>query len=267
MEIMNTHKIAVAQMRIELGLPQINIDAGYGYIEKAAQEGCRLVLLPELWTSGFDLENKERYIDINREVITRLEELAGRHNLTIGGSYITREGDVFYNTFILVQPGERRHAQYHKIHLFTILGEAKHLQAGSSLTFTDTPIGRIGLAVCYDTRFPEIFRFYFRNQVDIVLVPAQWNNERTTHWRTLLRARAIENQVFMVASNPVGPLRDKILAGYSAIIDPWGEVLAEGDAAEQSLLVTEIDLSAKKTAEGKVPIRADSRDDLYSSWF
>ncbi len=262
-----TSKLALAQFSIKIGSPEANIAAGIDYIEKAARQGCRLILLPELWTSGYDLENRQDYIDLNHKVLVELQSLAERYNMSIGGSYLTYEHDSYHNTFILLQPGKWDPLRYHKIHLFRLLEEQKHLQPGGELVTASTPIGRVGLAVCYDVRFPEMFRIYGREHVDLLLVSAQWGAERTDHWRTLLRARAIENQFFVAAVNAVGPLREKTLAGYSAVIDPWGKPLCEADGEEEILLTAEIDLNALKAAAEKLPSREDSRHDLYAGWF
>lgn len=264
---MNTYKLALAQFSIKIGSPEANIAAGIDYIETAARQRCRLILLPELWTSGYDLENRQKYIGLNREVLVELQTRAERHDMFIGGSYLTNEHDSYHNTFILLQPGNNDPLRYHKIHLFRLLEEPKYFQPGSQPLAAVTPLGRLGLAVCYDVRFPEMFRVYGRERVDLLLVSAQWGAERTDHWRTLLRARAIENQFFVAAVNAVGPLRDKILAGFSAVIDPWGEVLAEADGDEEALLTAEIDLNALKAAAEKLPSREDVRHDLYAGWY
>lgn len=267
MEIMTTYKIAVAQFAVQIGDPEKNIHNGQAYIAEALRSDCRLIVLPELWTSGYDLEHSGQYISLNQDVIADLQRLADQSNIHIGGSYLTLGEEGFHNTFLLVQPGGYNPLRYHKIHLFRQLDEPKYLQAGNRFTFGDTPLGSIGLGICYDLRFPETFRAYGRNNVELVLIAAQWGSERTDHWRTFLRARAIENQLFVAASNAVGALREKTLAGYSAIIDPWGGVLAEADGEEETLLTAEIDLDTVKSAGERIPSREDARNDLYPGWF
>lgn len=267
MVFMDTHKIAVAQFAINIGAPEANLAAGFNYIEKAANEGCHLIVLPELWTSGYDLEHGETYINLNHSLISDLQKYSIRQNIMIGGSYLTRDHVGLFNTFILVHPGSTSPIYYHKIHLFRPLEEPKYLRAGSRLAIDDTPLGKVGLAICYDLRFPEMFRAYGRSRVELVLIAAQWGSERTDHWRIFLRARAIENQFFIAAANAVGHLRDKTTAGYSAVIDPWGEVLAEADGTEERLLIAEIDMDSIQAAGERIPSREDSRNDLYPGWF
>lgn len=260
------HKIALAQFEIKLGSPADNIATGFNFIREAVQQCASLIVLPELWTSGYDLVNREKYVPINQEVLDDLHSLASEHNILIGGSFITRNQDAYANTFVLIQPGAVKPIRYHKIHLFRSLDEFEYFQPGSHFSCTDTPIGKVGLAICYDVRFPEMFRAYSRNRVELLLVAAQWGAERSAHWRTLLRARAIENQYFVAAANAVGPLRDKTIAGYSAVIDPWGETLAEADGFEQKLLTAEIDLDTIQAAAARIPSRDDARNDLYPGW-
>jgi predicted amidohydrolase len=267
MEIMTSINIALAQFAIQIGAPEANIGTGFHYIDQAIQQGCQLIVLPELWTSGYDLENAESYIDVTQDIIVKLQSLADQRNILIGGSYLTLDQGGHYNTFLLVQPGVKDPLRYNKIHLFRQLDEPKYLMAGSLPVAGDTSIGKVGLAVCYDLRFPEMFRAYGRSRVELVLIAAQWGSERSEHWRTFLRARAIENQFFIAAVNAVGPIREKILAGFSAIVDPWGYVLAEADGTEETLITAEIDLEVIKKASEKVPSREDARNDLYPNWF
>ena len=260
------HKIAVAQFEIKVGSPSENIAKGLSFVDKAIEQNVRLVILPELWTSGYDLDNCGQYIDTNQKVTADLHSRADQNNIMIGGSYITQDYDGYRNTFLLIQPHENNTAAYQKIHLFKLLDEPQYFTAGSQVTVQNTPLGRVGLAICYDVRFPEMFRVYSQENVDLILVSAEWGIQRQDHWRTLLRARAIENQAFVIAANSVGPLFETASAGFSAVIDPWGNVLAEANGSDECLLTAEIDLEEIKTAGEKISSREDARNDLYSKW-
>ncbi len=260
------HKIAVAQFEIKIGFPVKNIDKGLAFVDQAIQQQARLIVLPELWTSGYDLENCNRYILINQDVLAELHSRSNQSNILIGGSYITQDAVGYRNTFYLIQPNVTGMAEYHKIHLFRQLKEPQFFMPGSAVTIRDTPLGRAGFAICYDVRFPEMFRAFCRQRVELILIAAEWGLQRTAHWRNLLRARAIENQAFVLAANSVGPLLDTAAAGYSTVIDPWGEALVEADGSEEKLLMTDIDLDAIKTAGEKIPSRDDARNDLYADW-
>lgn len=259
-------KIALAQFEIILGNPQANLRAGLEFIHQAAQENCRLVQLPELWISGYDLPRREMYSQRVTEWSEQLQSLADDHNIVIGGSMITREGDQFFNTYLLFQPGQPKPARYHKTHLFRLLDEQDHFTPGEDLTIVDLGWGKVGLALCYDLRFPELISAYAARGIDCLLVAAEWGQKRSEHWRTLLKARAIENQIFIAATNGIGPIIDNLLAGYSAVIDPWGNVLVEGEANKAGLLTAEIDLSEIQQVRQVVPSTTDRRTALYRRW-
>jgi predicted amidohydrolase len=125
-----------------------------------------------------------------------------------------------------------------------------------------TAWGMVGLAICYDLRFPELFRAYALAGTHTVIIPAEWPNPRMAHWQTLLRARAIENQMFIIACNRVGQSGNTTFFGRSCIIDPWGETIVE--AGEQAILLTaDIDIDVVDTVRKKIPVFADRRPDLY----
>lgn len=259
-------KIALAQSEIIPGNPHTNWRAGLDFIHQASQEHCSLVQLPELWISGYDLPRREIYSQRATEWNRQLQSISDKHNIAIGGSMITREGDQYFNTYLLVQPGHLQPAIYHKTHLFQLLDEQVYLAHGEDLTIVDLGWGKVGLALCYDLRFPELIRAYAERGIDCLLVAAEWGEKRSNHWRTLLKARAIENQIFIAATNGIGQIYDNQLAGYSAVIDPWGNVLTEADSNQKALLITEIDLSEIQQVRQIVPSTADRRTALYRRW-
>jgi predicted amidohydrolase len=122
----------------------------------------------------------------------------------------------------------------------------------------------MGLTICYDLRFPELFRRYALAGAKLIFVPAEWPHPRLMHWQTLLRARAIENQLFVVACNRVGVVGKTHFCGHSAVIDPWGETIVEGDESEM-LLTAEIDLGLVDDVRQRIPIFADRRPEIYAA--
>lgn len=265
-DIIMSVKIALAQVEIAFGDPEINFVTGLIAIDQAVAEGCQHVQLPELWISGYDLPNREKYSQLSLGWGIRLQALANSRQISIGGSTITCQDDHFYNTFQLFLPGQPGPAQYHKTHLFRLLDEQEYLTPGDELTVVDLGWGKVGLALCYDLRFPELIRAYTERGIDCLLVAAQWGQKRSEHWRTLLKARAIENQIFVAAANAVGPLLENKLAGYSAVIDPWGNVLTEAGSDAPALLIAEIDLTEINRVREVVPSTYDRRKDLYRRW-
>ncbi len=189
-----------------------------------------LVLLPEMWTPGyFDFDHYHKSADAAAEIRDFLSNRARDLDAHLhGGSFVERRGEDFFNTSVLFDPGGAEVASYSKIHLFGYGSrEPEVLTPGEDVTVVDTEIGRLGMVVCYDLRFPELFRLMTDRGADMVLVASAWPFPRVHAWSTLLRARALENQIYMVAANGVGPTKyGPPLCGNSAIVDPWGTVVA-----------------------------------------
>jgi predicted amidohydrolase len=143
------------------------------------------------------------------------------------------------------------------------MDEGKYLQSGDALGIFEMPWGKGALAICYDLRFPELFRRYALDGAGVVLLPSEWPTPRIEHWRTLIKARAIENQCFVLACNRVGADRANTFGGRSAAIDPWGKVLAEGNDTTPDLLVATLDLDLIEQARSFLPVFADRRPDVY----
>jgi predicted amidohydrolase len=259
-------KITVAQFEINTNDVDKNLENGLNAIWQAALAGSNLIQLPELWLSGYDLQNCEKHSQITIHYANQLQQLADQYRLTIGGSYITAQNGNYYNSFLLFQPGCSTPAVYNKIHLFSLLEEDKYFKAGEELTTAELEWGKVGIAICYDLRFPELARAYANHGIDCLLLPAQWGIRRSEHWRTLLKARAIENQIFIAASCAIGSLQNTHLAGYSAVLDPWGNILAEAGSDEPACLTVGIDLNEIIRVRQMLPSGKDQRRDLYRRW-
>ena len=218
-----------------------------------------------LWSTGYDLENASLYAaELNEGIFAETAVLARQHNLNIIGSCLSKLDDnKFGNTAIFVNHKGDILADYSKIHLFQLMAEHQFLAAGEKLTTVDTKWGSMGLAICYDLRFPEIFRQYALADSVLTFLPAEWPHPRLQHWRTLLRARAIENQMVMVACNRVGRSKDTDFCGHSCVVDPWGEVLVEG-GEDEDLLLAEVDLERVTAVRQTIPIFQDRRPGIYA---
>jgi omega-amidase len=255
--------ISLAQMHLVLGQPIENLKCAVAWIEEAAKRGSSLILFPELWSTSYDLSNSSHYIEQNKELLTELSLQAKRNHIWIAGSLIQEQNHHFYNTLYIHSPEGTLSTEYSKIHLFRLMEEDHWLQAGNTLQTAPLPWGAAGLAICYDLRFPELFRQYALSGASSVLLPAEWPLRRIEHWKTLLRARAIEEQMFVIATNCVGLTGDEIFGGCSAVIDPWGETIIEGNSSEPELLTSEIDLDQVEKVRSTIPIFQDRRPDLY----
>jgi predicted amidohydrolase len=228
-----------------------------------AQTGADLVVLPELWPQGGFLYGRwaQQAEHIDGPSVGAIAEAAKSIGAWVhAGSLIERdEGGALYNTSVLLAPDGSVAATYRKIHLFGFSeGEPKLLTAGSRVVVVDTDLGQIGLATCYDLRFPELFRQLMEQGAELVVLPAAWPAARVDHWSVLARARAIENQYIVIAGNAAGIQGSTVMGGRSAVLDARGTVLAEaGDAPE--VLDVEIDLADVRDWRERFPVLADRR--------
>lgn len=260
--------LTLVQMDCVLGDPPGNFDRAEAFVAEAARRGSDLVVLPELWSTAYDLENAAAHAsplaNSSDEAgwFGRFAGLAKANRVWLTGSLLEKRDGQFYNTLALYSPEGKLAAAYSKIHLFQLMDEHHFLAPGQERTLTDLPWGCAGMAICYDLRFPELFRRYALDGARLIVLPAEWPHPRRMHWRTLLRSRAIENQCFIAACNRVGATKGTAFFGSSAVIDPWGETLVEGGETE-ALLTVSIDLGTVETVREKIPIFADRRPELY----
>jgi omega-amidase len=257
--------ISLAQMDIAFGDPAANLAKVYQLADEAARRGSDILLLPELWSTGYDLANAAAHAAaLGEGIFAELAALANSRGLYLLGSNLSLLAPGKYgNTAVLFGPGGENLAAYSKIHLFRLMDEDQYLTPGSETALVDLPWGKTGLAICYDLRFPELFRHYALAGATMLFLPAEWPHPRLAHWRTLLRARAIENQMFIVACNRVGDAGKTDFFGHSCIIDPWGEIVIE--AGEGEMLVTAvIDADLVAQTRRKIPVFADRRPELYT---
>ena len=238
--------------------PEANFERLRPWVAKAAAGGARLLVLPEMFACGFSMAT-ERIAEPPEGPSTRfLREQAARHGLWLAGSIPERPepGERPFNTLLVVGP-EGELTRYRKIHPFRFAQEDCHYAAGDSHVTTAVEGLRCTLFVCYDLRFADEFWSTAR-ATDAYLVVANWPTARHHHWTSLLVARAIENQAYVVGVNRVGQGGGLAYAGDSRIIDPWGQTLASsGD--EEALLLAEVDSARVSEARERFPILRDRR--------
>lgn len=215
------------------------------------QSGSDLVVLPELWTVGaFAYEQFETEAEpLDGPTYAAMSAAARDAGVWLhAGSFVERAGDgSLYNTALVLSPTGELAATYRKIHRFGFdQGEAVLMSAGESLTTVALPEQTLGLATCYDLRFPELFRGLVDAGATTMVVSAGWPARRRGHWTLLNRARAVEDQSYVLACGSAGTNGGVEQAGHSLVVDPWGEVLAEAGPGEEVLTV---DLDPKKVAE------------------
>ncbi len=198
--------IALAQMAITPGRPDLNEAEARRQAAQAAAAGAGLLLLPELWPTGYDLARAADYAaPLDSGHFALMAGIACACQLHVLGTALEASPSGRpYNTATLYTPDGRRAAHYRKVHLFPPMGEVEHLSPGDALPVFDLPWGRTALAICYDLRFPEMWRRYTQAGAQLILIPAEWPIRRVEHWRLLLKARAVENQLFVAGCNRAG---------------------------------------------------------------
>ena len=234
-----------------------------------------LVVLPELWAhGGFASASWEATAEhVNGPTVAQMASVAREVGVWLhAGSIIERaeddadrgaEGRGLWNTSVLLSPQGTVHKTYRKIHRFGFGdGEPRLLEAGTDLAVSelvhDAGVSRIGLATCYDLRFPELFRGLGDLGADVILLPAAWPMPRVEHWRLLGRARALENQAWVLQCNTAGTHSGVEMGGHSQIVAPTGEVVAELGSGED-VLFADIDLNLVATVRADFPVLADRR--------
>jgi len=228
-------------------------------IEGAAADGARLVVLSEMYATGFSMDADRIAEPDDGPSCEFLVEQAARHHVWVGGSVpsvapgATRPS----NCFVLAAPDGVVH-RYRKIHPFSYGGEHEVYDAGTQHVVVDVDGLRVALFVCYDLRFADEF-WDLALDVDCYLVPANWPASRREHWRTLLRARAIENQAYVVGVNRVGSGGGLDYSGDSMIVGPFGEILEEATQPVEVTLRAELDSAVVVATRERYPFLADRR--------
>src|SRR4051812_41772980 len=251
-------RISLIQTQIDGSRPMAERVAGVA-AQVAARAGDDLVLLPELWATGyFAFDDYAATAEpLDGPLVRTLGEAARAAGVTLhGGSMVERdEAGRLHNTSLLFDPDGTLVHTYRKVHLFGYGSREQELltpgeQAGAH--------GTLALSTCYDLRFPELFRRQVDGGSQLFLVAAAWPLARLAHWQLLLRSRALENQSFLLACNAAGRQGPTELAGRSAVVDPWGEVVAEAGAGPE-ILTVEIDPDLAIRARKEFPALADRR--------
>ncbi|WP_028561230.1 carbon-nitrogen family hydrolase [Paenibacillus pinihumi] len=265
---MNDNKLEVAliQMHIEAGNTEANFTRLKAKLHEAVAGGVKpdVIMFPEMWNTGYALEQINELADEEgRATHELLSAFSREHSVhLIGGSIAEKRSDGVYNTAYVYNREGDKTADYSKIHLFRLMDEEKHLQAGRKLGELNIEGTPAGLMICYDIRFPELTRKLALDGAKILFVPAEWPHPRLNHWRTLLTARAIENQMYVIACNRVGTSGSTNFFGNSLIIDPWGEIVAEA-GEEETILRAQIDVSLVDEVRTRIPVFEDRRPSFY----
>lgn len=262
--------VSIIQMNTILEDKDTNLSHAKELIEKACLNSPDVILLPEMFNVGFFPQNPAPIADEKDkgESWLLLSKLARKHKVNIVGGSVAIKGydDDVLNTMYIFNRDGNEVANYSKMHLFSFSGEHKVFTPGNkpcNFTLDEIPMASI---ICYDLRFTELIRGLTYNGAKVLFVPAQWPHPRSDHWRTLLRARAIENQIFVVAANDCGPSGNVVNCGYSTVIDPWGQVLVEA-GEEEVILNVNLDLSKVEKVRKQICVFEDQRSEIYADLY
>lgn len=263
-------KFSLLQTDIEYADVQANIKNVEKLIEEAMmqEEKPDILVLPEDWSSGFSddmFHNIEKYVEkIDGPSVTFIREMAKKHKVHIvaGSTAIEYEDGNRNTTFFINKEGEII-GDYSKMHLYNDMDEGVAFLNGDKTEVYDTEFGKIGFMNCYDIRFCELSRSYALKGAEILIVVSNFPNPRVNHWRTLLTARAIENQMFVVACNRVGESPMGTYCGNSLIIDPWGNIINDADQ-EQTIVSGSIDVDEIKKIRSTIGMFRDRQPHSYS---
>ncbi|MFH1076508.1 MAG: carbon-nitrogen family hydrolase [Pseudomonadota bacterium] len=254
----------VIQTDVQLGNVSANLKQTKRHIQSLARKKVKIMVLPELWSTGFSYANINQLSNTTPEILDHISNMARQFNAIIIGSLPEKIHDKIFNTAYVIDENGQIAATYQKIHLFSPTQEDRHFGRGEKSVVCNTSAGPIGLLICYDLRFPELCRSLALQGAKIIVVCAQWPEARLIHWQTLLRARAIENQAFILASNRCGQDQTVAYAGRSQIISPFGDILASAGKRPAGIIST-LDFNVLNKFRETIPCFADRIVEAYGS--
>ncbi|KAM7254443.1 hypothetical protein ACFE04_003823 [Oxalis oulophora] len=272
---MSKFKLGLCQLTVTTN-KNLNLLHARNAIKVAALQGAKLIVLPEMWNCPYSIKYfdnfAEEFQDRDGEVgesFSLLAEAAAFHNIIIvGGSMPERENDRLYNTCCILGPDGKLKAKHRKLHLFDIdipgefsFKESDTFGAGDRYTIVDTEVGRIGIGICHDIRFPELAMLYKAKGAQIICYPGAFNmSTGELLWELVQKARAADNQMFIATCSPS---RDSAgsytIWGHSTVVNPFGETIASA-GHEETVVVVEVDYSATLDGNQRMPLE---QNDIY----
>ena len=271
---MKDFKIATCQMNV-VDNKDTNIEHAIQLIKKASSNGAKLITLPEMFNTPYDNSKFIEYCEeeTTSKTLNSMQDIAREENIYLqSGSIPEKESNHLYNTAYLINPKGKIIGKHRKMHMFDIdtdnmkFTESDTLTPGDSVTTIKTPLANISIAICYDIRFPELWTLMNKNNSDIILLPGAFN--KTTgplHWETLIKARAIDNQCYVVATSPSQIENPYYVAwGHSMIVNPWGKIIAKAHENEE-ILYANITQSSLSSVRNQVPVLTNRRKDIYDT--
>jgi len=259
-------KTACVQMQVMFANPEENFKNAEKLVRQAAVGGADVIVLPETWNTGFfprtGLEElADRFGERTKALMGSLaKELSVN---IVAGSVANVKADGVYNTSYVFDRTGRCVAEYDKTHLFSPMDEDKFFRKGNRTAMFTLDGVQCGIIICYDVRFPELTRAMTVKGVDILFMVSQWPEVRVAHLDALSKARAIENQMFMVCCNASGNAGETVYGGNSSVTDPWGNTLVHAEGNGEEILFADCDTSILDGIRTSINVFRDRRSDIY----
>lgn len=258
-----TTKLCIAQMAGVWEDPGATLARAESSVRQAAAAGASLVCFPEQFATGWDPASHTHVQGMDGEIITALRTLARKYGIAILGSMREQYDPLPRNTAVVVDKQGEVIARYAKCHPFTPGGEERHYCPGNDIAIFRLGDITFGIGICYDLRFPPLFRAYARRGVHAVIIPAAWPVSRLRHWEILIRARAVDHRLYVIGVNTTGTTPVDVYRGDSIIAGPDGEVIARGGEGEELVCAT-LDPMRILQARAEPPhLEHDRREELY----
>ncbi len=260
----------MVQMDVAQGDFDKNLGKIASFAKKAKEGGAQIAVFPEMCVSGFNYKKNLEYLKTHGDAAEkRICQIAKNCDIAVCGSlpHLCEGESLPRNRLIIAGADGELAAFYDKTHLFSVFSENKYVKRGDEIVVADTPYGKIGLAVCYDIRFPDIFVRMTKKGAKAIFISSAFPHPRSEHLRILARARAIENQCFVIAVNRGGSEQFGETSvkyfGMSAAIDPWGGIITECPEDEECMAFADINFDEVDNIRSQIPALADRRDDIY----
>lgn len=255
-------RLAVCQMNIIWENKKENYKKAEQFCKKAKELGADLICFPEMSFTGFSM-NTQKTAEKDNETVNLMKEYAKKYHLALGFGWTKKTEGKAENHYTVID-GEKICGDYIKIHPFSYSGEDQYFQGGTKPCIIEVKGLKIGLTVCYDLRFPELYQ-YLSEKAELILVPANWPKSRSMHWKILLQARAIENQSYIAGINCYGDIGQLYYSGDSCVFHPNGECIC-GYLDKEELQICDIENDVKKYRNG-FPVKQDRKPDLYKEFY
>ncbi len=257
-------KVSILQFDIDFMNPDKNRRKVSEMIDKASEDYPAVILLPEMWNTSFNFDSIREKCDKNGQPTLDLlaKKALDNHVNIVAGSISDMVDDKVYNRSYVIKRDGTVDYFYDKIHLVHHAKEDKYIEPGNHIDVFEIDGVKCGIIICYDFRFPEICRTLALKGAEVIFAPVQWFESRLSHYEVFCKARALENQVFIVSANRIGEEFKAVFPGQSMAVDPWANIIGKMDCKE-GILQCEIDLELIHRIRQKVTCFQDRRPDLY----